>query len=94
MVIHDGLPAHKSKIVKELIKKYKGKIKVYLLPSYNPDLNPVEMIWSIFKKYVHSAGCKIKNELIEEVTRAGNRQRQRKAMNINCFLKTTKCSAK
>ncbi len=43
-LIWDGHPTHKAKKVKECIASFDGRLEVFLLPSYSPDLNPVEQL--------------------------------------------------
>lgn len=62
-LIVDGLPVHKSKAVKEYIEKTEGKIKMYLLPGYSPELNPDELVWSAAKSYVSKRLVGSKQEL-------------------------------
>jgi transposase len=45
-VIMDGHPVHKSKKVKEYVESLEGKLSIYLLPPYAPDLNPDELVWN------------------------------------------------
>ena len=45
-LIWDGHPTHKSKIVKECIASFGGRLEIFLLPSYSPDLNPIEQLWN------------------------------------------------
>ena len=45
IVIHDGLPSHRSKIVTEYVNSTDGKMKLFQLPGYSPELNPGEGIW-------------------------------------------------
>lgn len=45
-LIWDGHPTHKAKKVKECIDSYDGRLEVFLLPSYSPDLNPIEQLWN------------------------------------------------
>ncbi len=45
-LIMDGHPVHKAKAIKEYIKELKGRLEIYLLPSYAPDLNPDELVWN------------------------------------------------
>ncbi len=45
-LIMDGHPVHKAKATKEYIKELKGRLEIYLLPSYVPDLNPDELVWN------------------------------------------------
>jgi len=55
-LIWDGHPTHKSKKVRECIESYDGKLEVYLLPSYSPELNPTEQVWRSIKN--HGVGRK------------------------------------
>ncbi len=45
-LIMDGHPVHKAKAIKEYIKGLKGKLEIYFLPPYAPDLNPDELVWN------------------------------------------------
>ena len=45
-LIWDGHPTHKSKKVKESIAAFDGRLEIFLLPSYSPDLNPIEQLWN------------------------------------------------
>ena len=44
-LIWDGHPTHKSKKVKACIDTFAGRLEIFLLPSYSPDLNPIEQLW-------------------------------------------------
>jgi len=44
LLIWDGLPAHRSKKVKEYIKNQKSWLRVKRLPAYAPELNPVDYL--------------------------------------------------
>jgi len=45
-MIMDGHPVHKSKKVREYVASLKGRLSIYLLPPYAPDLNPDELVWN------------------------------------------------
>jgi transposase len=55
-LIWDGHPTHKSKKVRECIESFEGKLEVYFLPSYSPELNPTEQVWRSVKN--HGVGRK------------------------------------
>jgi hypothetical protein len=38
-VIHDGLPSHRAKLVKEYVESTNGKLRLFQLPGYSPELN-------------------------------------------------------
>jgi transposase len=48
-LIWDGHPTHRSSMVKECVESYKGKLKIFFLPSYSPKLNPAEQVWNNVK---------------------------------------------
>jgi len=50
LLILDSLPAHKAKIVKEYVASTDGKLELHFLPSYAPELNPDELVWSYMKR--------------------------------------------
>lgn len=46
MLVVDGHPAHRARVVREYIKSLKGRLELHFLPPYAPDLNPDEFVWS------------------------------------------------
>jgi transposase len=51
-LIVDGHPVHKSKKVKKFVESTKGKLKLFFLPGYSPELNPDETVWSYVKHHI------------------------------------------
>jgi transposase len=50
LVIWDGSPTHRSKLIQEYLAKGAAKrIHLEQLPGYAPELNPTEWVWSYFK---------------------------------------------
>jgi transposase len=49
LVIWDGLPAHRSKAVRQYLARTGGKVWVERLPAYAPELNPIEYLWGNVK---------------------------------------------
>jgi len=45
-LIWDGHPTHKAKKVKQCVESYDGRLEIFVLPSYSPDLNPIEQLWN------------------------------------------------
>ncbi len=41
-LVVDGLPAHKTKLVKDYVQSTQGKLTLYILPGYALELNPDE----------------------------------------------------
>jgi transposase len=50
--IVDGHPVHKSKKVKEYVESTGGRLTLFYLPGYSPELNPDETVWSYVKHHV------------------------------------------
>lgn len=51
-LILDGHPTHKSKLVREFVESTKGKLRIFFLPAYSPELNPDELVWNSVKNRV------------------------------------------
>jgi transposase len=50
LVLWDGAPIHRAKLVHRYIESLRGDIKVERLPAYAPELNPVECLWGYWKR--------------------------------------------
>lgn len=53
-LILDGGSAHKSKKTKAFVESLNGKLELFILPPYSPDLNPDELVWNHLK--THTVG--------------------------------------
>jgi transposase len=49
-LVVDGLPSHKTKLVKDYVQSTEGRLTLHFLPGYAPDLNPDELVWSHMKR--------------------------------------------
>lgn len=49
VLIWDGLPAHKSRKMKQYLESQCRWLALEVLPGYSPDLNPVEDLWGNVK---------------------------------------------
>lgn len=49
ILVWDGLPAHKSRIMQEYLQGQRHWLSEERLPGYAPDLNPVETLWGNIK---------------------------------------------
>ena len=52
ILIEDGAPYHRSRLVKEYRENQerKGRLFVFRLPSFSPDFNPIEKLWKNTKR--------------------------------------------
>lgn len=51
-LIVDGHPVHRSTSVKKFVQSTKGKLRLFYLPPYSPELNPDELVWNNVKSKV------------------------------------------
>jgi len=49
-LVIDGLPAHRTALVKAYVASTRGRLTLHFLPGYSPDLNPDEAVWSHMKR--------------------------------------------
>jgi transposase len=49
-LVVDGLPAHKTALVKTYVASTNGMLTLHFLPGYAPELNPDELVWSHMKR--------------------------------------------
>jgi transposase len=68
VVVLDGLGAHRTDKVRELVVG-RGADLVYL-PSYSPDMNPIEEAFSKIKQLVRKVGARGREALVEAIGRA------------------------
>jgi len=50
LVIWDGLPGHRSVLVRDFVATQGKRLTLEWLPAYAPELNPVEHIWGYLKQ--------------------------------------------
>ena len=61
VVVLDGLGAHRTQRVTELIEARGAQL--LFLPSYSPDLNPIEEAFSKIKALVRKAGARVREAI-------------------------------
>ena len=68
VVVLDGLRAHRTEKVKKLVE---GRgVDLLFLPSYSPDLTPIEEAFSKIKALVRKEGARVREALVEAIGRA------------------------
>jgi transposase len=45
----DGHPVHKARLVTAFLASTKGRLRLFCLPPYSPELNPDEQVWNHVK---------------------------------------------
>jgi transposase len=86
LVIWDGSPIHRRAEVSAFVAEARGKIRVEPLPSYAPDLNPVEWLWRHLKEVeLRNLSCLDLDQLHLEFHLAVGRVRQRLSLMQSFF---------
>jgi transposase len=68
VVVLDGLGAHRPQRIRELIEARGADL--LFLPSYSPELNPIEEAFSKIKALVRKEGARVREALVEAIGRA------------------------
>ena len=90
VVIWDGLPSHRSRLIKEFVASTNGRLELEFLPAYAPELNPVEYLWGHWKKHELPNFCpKNYGELSYHARHALRKMRRRPTL-VTAFWKQAK----
>lgn len=86
LILWDGAPIHRSRLVKDYLASTRGRIVVEPLPAYAPELNPVEYMWGHLKAH-EIANLLVTQawELSFEATAALRRMRRRPSIIAACY---------
>jgi transposase len=61
IVILDNLSSHKSQKTRRMIEA--ARCSLVFLPTYSPDFNPIEMLWSQFKSHLRREAARTQEQL-------------------------------
>ena len=87
-LILDGASYHHGQLVKDYVTRFRGKLRLFFLPPYSPELNPDEQVWNHVKHHgVAKAGLRTGKELRKYVL-ARLRSLQRLPWTIRMFFLT------
>jgi transposase len=56
-LVVDGHPTHRARKVQKFVEATKGRLQLFFLPPYSPELNPDELVWNNLKN--HGIGKRI-----------------------------------
>jgi transposase len=65
IVVMDNLASHKSEAVRRLIRGVGAKL--FLLPKYSPDLNPIEQVFAKLKHLLRKAAARTVDALCDAI---------------------------
>jgi len=71
ILIWDGLPSHKSRVMAEYLRRQRKWLRVERLPGYAPELNPLETVWGNVKGQELANGCAEDLEVVARTVRRG-----------------------
>lgn len=94
-LIVDGHPVHRSKRVKEYVASTGGKLGLFYLPGYSPELNPDEFVWNELKNQVVGRKFISAKDKLKSVVIGGMRSLQKNPVKIKSYFqaKHTKYAA-
>lgn len=86
LVIWDGAPIHRSRVVSENPATTRGRVRAERLPAYAPELNPVEYLWAHLKEHeIGSLTVREAWQLSHQATAALRRMRRRPRIIRACY---------
>lgn len=87
-LVVDNHPIHKTKKVQEFIRKQDGKLKLFYLPPYSPELNPDELVWNSVK--THGISRHLINDLksLKKIVYSALCSLQKRSDKVASFFKT------
>jgi transposase len=68
IVVLDNLGSHRSKQVRQIIRA--AGAKLFLLPKYSPDLNPIEQVFAKLKHIIRKAAARTVDTVCAAIGRA------------------------
>jgi transposase len=90
LVIWDRLQAHRSKLVRRYVEEQDGAITLESLPTYAPELNPVEYVWGYLKHHAMPNYCARDLGDLAHRTRRNLRSMQRRSTLVRAFWQQAK----
>jgi transposase len=88
VLVWDNLRAHLMPPMQEFIKASNDWLTVFQLPSYAPDLNPQEGIWSLVKRTIGNLAAADIDQLARAVKRSLKRLQYRPHLIDGCLATT------
>ena len=90
ILVVDGHPIHKAKLVQEYVESMDGLLELHYLPPYSPQLNPDEQVWKNVKERVAKQNPSDKYELRIMLRKALERLQQMPAI-VRGFFAHPEC---
>ena len=84
-IVWDSVGTHRSRRVREWLDAQDGRIAIAFLPSYAPELNPVETIWAYLKRHEIANLCPTHLAEVSDFARRRLKSMQRRPKLIRAF---------
>ena len=68
IVVLDNLGSHRSKVVRQIIRS--AGAKLFFLPKYSPDLNPIEQVFAKLKHLIRKAAARTADTICAAIDQA------------------------
>ena len=91
-LIVDGHPTHRSKKVKNYIASLGGKLQLFFLPAYSPELNPDEQVWNDVKNNGVARTVIYSRSDLKEAVVSRLRHLQKRPDKVSGFFRHPDCS--
>jgi len=91
ILVVDGHPTHRAKLVRNFVEENKDAIELVFLPPYSPELNPDELVWAHLKTRVAKKATKTKDEMVTAV-KSVMRSLQKSPATVAAFFRTPTCA--
>ena len=80
LVIMDNLGSHKGEAVRQAIRS--AGAKLFFLPKYSPDLNPIEQVFAKFKHLLRKAAARTLETVLAAIGEAARRLHHRRVRQL------------
>ena len=88
VLIVDGHPVHKAKVVQKWLEDHASRIEMHFLPGYAPELNPDELLNHDLKLALGKSGPRNRNEL-KAAVRSHLHRRQKQPQIVKRFFRAS-----
>jgi len=85
-LIVDGHPTHKAKLVKKFVQSTNGRLGLFYLPGYSPELNPDEFVWNDLKSHIVGRQVSFSKAELKSKTIGGLRSIQKRPHHVRKYF--------
>jgi len=89
-LIVDGHPIHKAKLIKAFVEAPQGRLKLFTLPPYSPQLNPDDQVWAHVKRRISQQLVQNKDDM-KRLALGALRRIQKLPQLVRSFFRQPEC---